>query len=93
MKVYIPEGYKSILGMYDTQTLLVGLDANLWGLGNDVRYDYADIGISIHYPFGRKFIAPYIGGGLSYHLNSLPGLKRIPTRTPAAVSAYSVVQA
>ena len=54
-----------LFGMYDTQTLLVGLDANLWGLGNDVRYDYADIGISIHYPFGRKFIAPYIGGGLN----------------------------
>lgn len=54
-----------LFGMYDTQTLLVGLDANLWGLGNDVRYDYADIGISIYYPFGRKFIAPYIGGGLN----------------------------
>ena len=55
----------TLFGMYDTQTLLIGLDANLWGMGSDVRYDYADIGISVYYPFGRKFIAPYVGGGLS----------------------------
>ncbi|WP_144063764.1 hypothetical protein [Fibrobacter sp. UWR2] len=55
----------NLFGMYDTQTLLIGLDANFWGMGTDNRYSYADIGISIHYPFGRKFIAPYIGGGLN----------------------------
>ena len=60
----------NLFGMYDTQTLLIGLDANFWGMGTDNRYSYADIGISIHYPFGRKFIAPYIGGGLTYYLNT-----------------------
>ena len=54
-----------LFGMYDTQVLLVGLDANFWGIGDDALYDYADLGISIYYPFGRKFIAPYIGGGMN----------------------------
>ena len=56
----------NFFGMYDTQSFLIGIDANLWGLSSDSRYSYGDFGISAYYAFGRKFIAPYIGGGLSY---------------------------
>ena len=56
----------NFFGIYDTQSFLIGLDCNLWGLSSDSRYTYGDFGISAYYAFGRKFIAPYIGGGLSY---------------------------
>ncbi len=56
----------NLFGLYDAQNFLFGIDCNLWGLGSDSRYSYADFGISAYYAFGRKFIAPYIGGGLSY---------------------------
>lgn len=56
----------NFFGIYDTQSFLIGLDCNLWGLSSDSRYTYGDFGISAYYAFGRKFVAPYIGGGLSY---------------------------
>ena len=55
-----------LFGMYDTQSLLFGIDLDLWGLSDDSRYNDVDIGISLYYPFGRKFIAPYVGGGITY---------------------------
>lgn len=56
----------NIFGMYDTQSFLIGLDLNLSGPNEDTRYTYGDFSISAYYAFGRKFIAPYIGGGLNY---------------------------
>ena len=56
----------NLFGIYDTQSILFGIDCNLWGMSSDSRYSYADFGISAYYAFGRKFIAPYIGGGLSF---------------------------
>lgn len=58
----------NFFGMYDTQSFLIGLDADLWGLSDQSRYTYADFGISAYYAFGRKFIAPYIGGGMNYSI-------------------------
>ncbi|WP_290738665.1 outer membrane protein [Fibrobacter sp. UBA3718] len=56
----------NVFGMYDTQSFLIGLDANFWGMSDDSRYNYLDFAISAYYAFGRKFIAPYIGGGMNY---------------------------
>jgi len=56
----------NLFGMYDSQSFLIGLDCNLWGMSEDSRYTYADFGISAYYAFGRRFIAPYVGGGLSF---------------------------
>ena len=56
----------NFFGMYDTQSFLIGLDADLWGLSDQSRYTYADFGISAYYAFGRKFVAPYVGGGMNY---------------------------
>lgn len=60
----------NFFGMYDTQTLLIGIDWNLWGIGDsdNNRLDYMDFGLSVYYPFGRRFVAPYVGGGLSYSI-------------------------
>lgn len=84
----------TLFGMYDTQALLIGLDANFMGMGNENRYDYADIGISIHYPFGRKFIAPYVGGGLnlsSTDFNTSVTHDYTDTRWDDKVNAYRTV--
>ena len=56
----------NVFGMYDTQSFLIGLDLNYSGMNGDSRYTYGDFSISAYYAFGRKFIAPYIGGGMSY---------------------------
>ena len=56
----------NFFGMYDTQSFLIGIDANLWGMSDDSRYTYGDFGISAYYAFGRRFVAPYIGGGMNY---------------------------
>lgn len=58
----------ALFGMYDTQSLLIGLDLGIWGIGSDmdIRINDVDIGISVYYPFGRKFIAPYLGGGMTF---------------------------
>lgn len=58
----------NVFGMYDTQSFLIGLDASLHGMEDNSRYTYADFAISAYYAFGRKFIAPYIGGGMNYAL-------------------------
>lgn len=56
----------NIFLLHDAQNILFSLDFDSYGISDASNYSFLDISISISYPFTKKIITPFAGGGISY---------------------------